>query len=136
MKLIKAILRIFTKTKAPEPALSYDAWLLRQGFTPEPQVSQRLLKVPREYYDSFGVYLRSAEWRALRHSALKRDKHLCRKCGAQAYHESISPFGVRLQVQFTDYSGIDTLSFSVNQLETICISCQDKLHQAKRSANA
>ncbi len=75
-------------------------------------------KVPFELQRAYREYLKSEEWYELRRLTIKRDKHRCVRCGYIGY----------LQVHHTNYKGIDTMSFTINQLETVCDNCHNDIH--------
>ena len=75
-------------------------------------------RVSREYYEAYRLYLRSEPWRVLRKLTLKRDGHRCTRCG----------YIGNLQVHHTNYSGIETMSFTIDQLETVCTICHANIH--------
>ena len=77
-------------------------------------------KVPTYYYDTYREYLRSQEWKDLRRLVFKRDNYRCVRCGY---------IGTKKQCHHTDYRGIETMSFSIDQLETVCHLCHDDIHK-------
>ena len=79
-------------------------------------------RVPFEYYTAYRDYLRTREWRLLRLTILDRDGHRCIQCGA----ESID---TPLHVHHLHYRGIETMTFTPDQLVTLCSSCHDLCHQ-------
>ena len=78
------------------------------------------LRVPRKHYKQYKVYLSSDEWFILSTKAKMRDKFSCRVCNS----------GSNLQVHHTHYNGIDTMSFSTNQLVTLCKDCHTEGHKS------
>lgn len=76
------------------------------------------MQAKEEYLLSYKIFLQSPEWKALRKLALKRDSHRCLRCG----------YIGKLQVHHTHYDGIETMTFSIDQLESICTDCHDKVH--------
>lgn len=93
-------------------------------FIPLPEPSD-LLTVPLIMQEEYRVYLKSDEWKSLRREALKRDSHRCVRCGY---------VGI-LNVHHTDYSGIYTMDFTIDQLETVCAdgyhSCHARIHRGE-----
>ena len=77
-------------------------------------------KVPTYYYDAYREYLRSQEWKDLRKLVFKRDNHRCVRCGY---------IGTKKQCHHTNYEGVETMSFSIDQLETVCHLCHDDIHK-------
>ena len=75
--------------------------------------------VPPEYYSAYSLYLKSPEWRALRKLVLKRDSYKCVDCGIQ---------DGRLSVHHLHYDGIETMTFTVDQLVSVCNRCHDRRH--------
>jgi len=92
-------------------------------YTPSPdrKPSGPITRVPTEYYDEYRKYLSSAEWKTLRKQVIKRDNHRCVRCDYIGY----------LQVHHTSYDGIKSMSFSLDQLETVCNDCHKQIHQGK-----
>lgn len=77
------------------------------------------ISVPSEYYVAYRVYLRSSEWKLLRKQALVRDGHRCQMCGY---------IGDTLQVHHLHYKGIETMTFHLDQLQTLCTICHNEVH--------
>ena len=77
--------------------------------------------VPRDMYRQYREYLMSTEWKAIRLLALKRDMHRCTICGY---------IGNRLQVHHTSYDGIYNMTFTLDQLQTVCDLCHEDLHRS------
>ena len=77
-------------------------------------------KVPSEYYDEYRIYLKSKAWYALRKQVFKRDLHRCVRCGY---------IGDKKQCHHTNYKGIESMEFSIDQLETVCHLCHDDIHK-------
>ena len=75
-------------------------------------------KVPFELHGAYREYLKSDEWYELRKLVIKRDSHRCTRCG----------YIGNLQVHHTNYSGIETMSFTIDQLETVCTICHANIH--------
>lgn len=75
-------------------------------------------RVPDQYYLTYRAYLRSAEWRALRTEALHRDQYECTVCETPN----------DLQVHHLHYKGIETMTFNVDQLKTLCETCHSRVH--------
>lgn len=82
------------------------------------QYSAPIENVPPRYYDSYREYLSSDKWRDLRSIVLLRDSHTCQDCGATT----------SLQVHHLHYDGIDTMTFTTDQLITVCSGCHDIRH--------
>lgn len=89
---------------------------------------QHIEIVPPEYYAHYSVYLKSQEWRDLRKMVLKRDKYRCIDCKVKAYHKDFCPLGDKLQVHHLHYDGIDTMTFTMDQLVSVCNRCHDIRH--------
>ena len=81
-------------------------------------VSTIITKVPSEYYKEYRKYLRSNGWKVLGRQVKKRDNHHCVRCG----------YIGNLQVHHTNYNGIETMSFTVDQLESVCKECHTDIH--------
>ena len=81
-------------------------------------VSTIITKVPSEYYKEYRKYLRSNGWKVLGRQIKKRDNHRCVRCG----------YIGNLQVHHTNYNGIETMSFTVDQLESVCKECHTDIH--------
>ena len=81
-------------------------------------VSTIITKVPSEYYKEYRKYLRSNGWKVLGRQVKKRDNHRCVRCG----------YIGNLQVHHTNYNGIETMSFTVDQLESVCKECHTDIH--------
>ena len=76
--------------------------------------------VPLEYQLEYRTYLKSQEWYDLRKQVFKRDNHRCVRCGY---------IGDAKQCHHTHYRGVESMSFSIDQLETVCHLCHDKIHK-------
>lgn len=81
-------------------------------------VSTIITKVPSEYYKEYRKYLKSNDWKVLGRQVKKRDNHRCVRCG----------YIGNLQVHHTNYNGIETMSFTVDQLESVCKECHTDIH--------
>ena len=81
-------------------------------------VSTIITKVPSEYCKEYRKYLRSNVWKVLGRQVKKRDNHRCVRCG----------YIGNLQVHHTNYNGIETMSFTVDQLESVCKECHTDIH--------
>jgi len=79
-------------------------------------------RVPYQYYEAYKDYLRTREWRSLRLEVLNRDSFSCVKCGTEA-------IDTPLHVHHIHYRGIETMTFTPDQLITICPSCHKLEHQ-------
>ena len=77
-----------------------------------------LAKVPPIYYEDYALYLKSDEWKTLRKQVLKRDKYLCVDC--------LNPG--KLQVHHLHYDGIESMTFSMDQLVSVCHTCHAIRH--------
>lgn len=80
---------------------------------------RHILKVPPQYYAQYSAYLRSDEWKALRKVVLKRDRYTCVDC---------LNHGLKLQVHHIHYDGIETMTFTPDQLVSVCHRCHDIRH--------
>lgn len=81
--------------------------------------------VPLEYQLEYRAYLKSQEWKDLRKQVFKRDSHRCVRCGYIGYAK---------QCHHTNYRGIETMSFSIDQLETVCYGeggCHERIHSGE-----
>ncbi len=87
----------------------------------DPLKTEENAKVPKQYYKAYRTYLQSAEWEELRDIRFMIDDYMCLRCGTTS----------RLQCHHTNYSGIETMTFFLSQLETVCHSCHTKIHQRK-----
>jgi len=78
-----------------------------------------LTRVPYDMYKPYRIYLQSNKWKVLRKTVIDRDKRRCTNCGTNC----------DLQVHHIHYNGIyDNFDFSLDQLQTLCKRCHDKLH--------
>jgi 5-methylcytosine-specific restriction endonuclease McrA len=75
--------------------------------------------VPYRYYKSYRRYLQSEEWKELKRMRAFLDDNKCTRCGSTD----------RLQCHHKNYKGIEDMSFSLSQLETVCESCHKKIHK-------
>lgn len=78
-----------------------------------------ILSVPPHLYQKYRDYLQSERWRELRFFTLLRDEHTCIRCRSTT----------NLQVHHTNYNGIQDMTFTINQLETVCKECHHMIHQ-------
>ena len=85
--------------------------------------STEALKIPIDRIDDYKKYLKSQDWKLLRKLVIKRDKYRCVRCGYIGY----------LQVHHTNYRGIYTMNFSIEQLESVCDVCHKEIHAGKLS---
>ena len=76
-------------------------------------------RVPEVAKAAYRLYLKSNEWYSLRREALKRDSYRCTRCG----------YIGELQVHHTSYNGVLDMSFTVDQLESICKECHIDVHR-------
>jgi len=79
-----------------------------------------LFTIPEEFYLQYREYLKSDTWSTLRYSTFKRDGFRCVRCGY---------LGDLKQAHHTHYNGIHTMSFTLDQLETVCHSCHQDIHK-------
>lgn len=77
-----------------------------------------MTSVPVELYDEYNSYLRSAVWRTLRKTVIKRDNHRCTECG----------YIGDLEVHHEHYRGIFEMEFTSDQLTTLCNMCHRARH--------
>ena len=77
-----------------------------------------MVSIPEILYDEYQVFLRSGHWKSLRRVTINRDGHRCTKCG----------YIGALQVHHVHYRGIFEMSFSVDQLITLCEECHKDEH--------
>lgn len=78
-----------------------------------------MISVPVYLRHEYREYLQSPEWNRLRKSTLKRDGYRCTHCGY------IGP----LQVHHTIYTGIFEMSFTEDQLISLCNDCHAAEHK-------
>ena len=78
----------------------------------------RVPRVPKYYYQSYNNYLKSDKWKELRYTILVRDSHTCQDCKSTT----------NLQVHHLHYRGIDTMTFTSDQLVTVCYDCHEIRH--------
>jgi len=79
-----------------------------------------MLTIPQYMYLEYRAYLKSGTWKNLRKAVFKRDSHRCVRCGY---------IGPDKQVHHTHYNGIFELSFTEDQLETVCFECHEDIHK-------
>ena len=77
------------------------------------------LQVPLILYEEYKEYLLTAEWRILRWATFERDNHTCVRCGSTSF----------LHAHHTHYDGIFDMHFTIDQLETVCTRCHQKIHK-------
>lgn len=71
---------------------------------------------------SYVIYLRSAEWKAIRQQALDLAGHKCKTCGTSE----------RLSVHHVRYSCLFYENLRRGDCEVLCTPCHDKLHDRNR----
>lgn len=74
--------------------------------------------VPKRLYDEYQEYLEGPIWPTLRLECLDRDDHMCQVCGTTN----------NLQVHHIHYDGIYEMTFTLDQLLTVCRSCHEEIH--------
>jgi len=77
-------------------------------------------KIPQIMAEQYTAYLQSETWKALRHRVIHRDGYKCTNPECKSRNN--------LQVHHTSYGGIFDMNFQLNQLQTLCRNCHDKVH--------
>ena len=95
--------------------------------TPDHHIHVPIQTVPVEFYTLYTIYLKSQEWRALRKVVLKRDNYKCVDCNIKGISKW-NPNGPKLQVHHLHYDGIETMTFTPDQLVSVCPACHDIRH--------
>lgn len=74
--------------------------------------------VPKILNKEYTAFLESQKWKAIRHRTIHRDGYKCCSCNSKK----------NLQVHHLTYGGIFEMNFQLNQLQTLCTDCHNKVH--------
>lgn len=77
------------------------------------------------FWHKYTRYLKSGHWRQLRLAAFERDNYRCSLCKKKFLERQLNGHHLNYHK--------DLYKSTVEEIQTLCISCHEKLHAAKRA---
>lgn len=101
----------------------FDVDLRRKGHAAASAAYWATHKTPQEWWEGYGQYLQSEQWKRLRLQALNRDHYRCQECGCALSASSA-------HIHHLSYEDYNTKGHSsLREVTSLCRGCHLAIHQ-------